>query len=338
MALPAAVQRQVEEAEALQQQLYAPQPAPDQPVEAPTEAVTEAAATEEAAPTNVVELPRPAEPATPSPEAPKSREEDPAYWRQRFQTVSGILDTEVPRLTAQVKEQSAQIQQLLRQLEQPKAAEQPKDGALVTSKDEEDFGSDLIDMVRRCALETVRREFAPMTAKLEKLEKELQEKLSAVAGRVEKSDADKFWDKVKTHVPDWDAIDNDPSWWEFLNTTPEFAEDSYRELAARAIQKGDATKIANLVKLWRGPVVAPVPPVPPATPTPPAAPKPELQRQVAPSTSRASAPVQPTGQIWTRADYEAAMDVRNIQRLGAAKTEKLVNAANLAVAEGRIHW
>lgn len=329
MALPKAIQQAADEADALQQQLYGERQAEAETPAAQTDSsqVQEAPVASEQQASNVVELHTQ---ATPEPESaqPKPAQDD--QWQQRYKTLQSKFDREVPALHAQLREQSQQMQNLLAELQKQK--ESPKadtsSGGEVTPKDEEDFGSDLVDMVRRCAREIVRREAIPL---IDGLRKELQGMLAPVAERVERSASDRFWDTVKTFVPDWDAIDNNPDWWEFLNTTPEFAEDSYRELATKAIAKGDATKIANLVKLWRG-HAAPQPVVTPATP------KPDLQRQVTPSTSRASAPVPQTGKIWTKAEYEAAMDVRNISRVGAAEADRLVAEATQAVAEGRVRW
>lgn len=333
MALPAAVQRQVEEAEALQQQLYPTEQVTEQSTETPTETVEDAVATE-AQPNNVVELQRNAEPTPQPAEAPKAREDDPAYWRKRFETVQGILNAEMPRLNAQLKEQGTQIQTLVAQLQEKSTATEQPETPLVTSKDAEDFGADLIDMVRRVSTEAIRKEYARAVADLRKEfgdVKELQAQVGHVAERVGKSESEQFWDRVRTFVPDWATVDQDPSWIEFLDTTPDFAEDTYRVLASKAIQKGDAQKVARLVELWRGPKIE-------AVPTTPATPKPDLQRQVTPSSSRASTPTPPAGKIWSRADYEAAMDPRNISRLGAVKADQLMAEATAAVAEGRVRW
>ena len=133
-----------------------------------------------------------------------------------------------------------------------------------------------------------------------------------------------------TLVPEWKQIDSDPAWIEWLDTTPEFAEDTYRELASKAISKGDARKIANLVAKWRGPQVAPV--------SQPSDARAELQRQVTPSSTKASAPPPQGGKIWTRAEYEAAMDVRNVQKFGQKESDRLEAEANAAVADGRVRW
>lgn len=324
MALPAAVQKQVEEAEALQQQLYSESQEPasaEQPVSEEAEAPV-------AEPSNVVELPRNAEPQpveTPKASEPK---DDTAYWKKRFDTVQGVLNAEVPKLNAQLKEQNHQIQQLLAQLDAKKSVSEPEQSA-VTSKDVEEYGADLIDMVKRVSHDAVSTAVATAVAEFHREFGSVRAEVGQMQERAVQSESDKFWGSVMSLIPDWTTIDSDPSWIEFLDTTPEFAEDTYRELASKAIAKGDAHKIAKLVSLWRGP-------------SPQSTPKPdmqaELQRQVTPSVSKSSSNTPQSAKIWSRAEYEAAMDPRNVQRLGQKEADRLEADANSAVDEGRVRW
>ncbi|MGB5047582.1 MAG: hypothetical protein WBO46_01495 [Caldilineaceae bacterium] len=321
MAMPQAVAQQIEAAEALQQQLYpqeGSEPAPEAAPPAPAEPEAEPAS-------NVVPLPQAAEPA-PQAEAPKQEQRDEAaYWKQRFDTVQGILNAEMPKLHLQLKEQS----QTLKQLQEAKPSPEPQSEP-ASSKDVEDFGADLVDMTRRVAADVVRGAIAQEVAKLRQEFGAMQEQVGQVSEQVAMSASDRFWAGVMSLVPDWKAVDADPQWVAFLDTTPEFAEDTYRELATKAIQKGDAAKIAKLVELWRGPQRADPAPQPSA--------QAELQRQVAPSTSRASSSTPPAGKVWTGAEYKAAMDVRNVQRYGQKEADRMEAEANLAQAERRVRW
>lgn len=337
MALPQAVQNQVEQAEALQQHLYAVE-------EQATAQADQTAPIENAEeiPSNVVELPKQAEPVqevTPTQPVPDQKD-DVAYWKQKFDSLRGKFDAEVPTLYQQLKEQNAQLQKLAQQLQEresaPTAKEQDEQ-ALVTSKDVDDYGADLVDMVRRAAQEVSQKAVTHAISELRKEFGAVKEQMGTVTERVYQSESDKFWAGVMNLVPDWKQIDADPRWIEFLDTTPEFAEDTYRELAGKAIQRGDATKIAKLVETWRvtqGIVPAQQQQQAQRNQQQQA----ELARQVAPTTSKAGTNV-PTGEkIWSREEYEVAMDVRNVRRLGQAEADRLEAEANRAVAEGRVRW
>lgn len=326
MALPEAIQNQVAEAEAVQQQLYG-QASDGEPVEQP------------AAPVDPVE-PAPVEPQVAEPVAQevkpdtvKAKEDTVDYWKSRFETVRGKLDTELPDMQRKLREQNSLIADMQARLEQAQKAPEPKqEDPTVTDKDVEDFGSDLVDMVKRAS----RAESGQIVnAAINELKKELGamlQQLGAVQERVQMSEADKFWLKVKTLVPDWDTVDADENWISFLDTSPEYTTESYREMAAKAIMAGKAEAVAKLVDVWRGPAQ-----VPETKPTE-VAPNPELQRQVVPPTVKSSAPPQPTGKVLSKAEYEALYDPRNVQRYGTKKAEEMILQADLAVAEGRVRW
>lgn len=329
MAMPQAVQLQVEQAEALQAAMY--------PVEQPPVASTDTVVPAEPVaeiPSNVVELPKPAEPVIPAEPKPEASE-DAAYWKQRFSTLQGKFNAEVPLLHQQLREQGGQLSQLMAKLDEKAKPEEPADD-LATSKFAEEYNPEMAAGVRAIATEVVRGVIAQEMAKFRQELGAVQERVGQVGERVELTESERFWAGVMSLVPDWKAVDANPNWVAWLDTKPKFARQTYRVLATDAIQAGDAEAIKNLVAEWRGPHV---PAADPAVTAPQADPaQAELQRQVAPSTSRASAPTPPTGRIWTGAEYTAAMDVRNLQRYGKAEADRMEADANLAHAEGRIRW
>lgn len=279
--------------------------------------------------------PQPAAPvqAVPQPPVPA---EDAAYWRQRFDTLAGKFDAEVPRLHQQIRDQAERLAALSAQIEQPAAA--PAAGSPATQQDIDSFGEDLVDFVRRMAQEAIAAE----RAQLEKRFGAVAQQVEQVQTHVVKSELSSFWREVIDLVPEWPAIDASPQWIAWLDTAPDYTEVTYRQLASQAIEKGKPDKIAKLVETWRkesGQVAYPggngaQPPAPAPNPMPA---QPSLSSQVAPSTVKSgSAPV--SRKILTRADYEAMYDVRNVQRYGEKEAARLIAEADAAVAEGRVQW
>jgi hypothetical protein len=297
VALPAAIERQEAEAEAIRRAAY------DVVEEAPTSAPV----VETPAPPQPP-VPQPAPPAQPAPAQwpqqaapvqavpqPPVGTEDAAYWKQRFDTLAGKFDAEVPRLHQQLREQHERMQELSAQLEQrtaPPAADSPA----------------------------------------------MAQQVEQVQGYVAKSETDTFWKQVINLVPDWLAVDASPAWIQWLDTSPEYTEATYRQLAAQAIEKGRPEKVAKLVDEWRratGQTTAH--PGNGAQPPAPVQSQPNLSSQVAPSTVKSgSAPV--SRRVLTRTDYEAMYDVRNVQRYGQQEAARLIAEADAAVAEGRVQW
>lgn len=318
MTLPGAIQKQVEDAERIQQELYGQKEAPAVDAEntpAPEPVEAEAAPVQEEAPKVETVV-----------EQPPQRD-----FEQQYKVMKGKYEAEVPRLQHQTRELERQLRDMQARLEQ--AEKQPErtaeEAPLVTPKDEEDFGSDLVDMVKRASRSEAQAMIKAALAAQEKQFAEFMSRLGAVQQQVVMSESEKFWNRVETLVPDWQVIDNDPEWIAFLDTTPEFTTKTYRELAAEAIAAGKAEAVAKLVQIWR-----------PATPqaAAPTKPNPELQRQVAPPTVKSSSPVQPTEKILSREDYERLYDPRNEQRYGKKKADEMVAEADRAVAEGRVRW
>lgn len=331
MALPQAIQRQEAEAEAIRAAAYGPaEEAPTSPVETPAAPAPVPQPAPVAPPPAPAPSPQPAAPvqAVPQPPAGPQILEDAAYWKQRFETVAGKFDAEVPRLHQQLREQSEQLRALSTQLEQSRTPEPAQPGQPVAQQDVENFGEDLVDFVRRIAQEAAAAE----RARVEQRFGAVVQQVEQVQGHVAKTENEKFWSQVIGMVPDWLAIDSSPSWIQWLDTSPDYTESTYRELASQAIAKGKPEKVAKLVDTWKA-----------ATgygqqqSQPQAPPQPSLSSQVAPSTVRSgAAPV--ARKVLSRADYEAMYDVRNVQRYGDKEAARLIAEADAAVAEGRVQW
>ena len=330
MALPQAIAAQVEQAESIQQQLYAEGQAAPEAQPAPETPVAET-------PSNVVELPKQAEPV---PQAPQpradAREDDAGYWRDRFKTVQGKLDAEMPQLYHRLRELDQQNQQLIAKLTERTEHEQSRETP-TTSKDAENFGDDMLEMIDRRATTIAQRLIEQATAALSKDVGAVREQVGRVSEDVVETKADRFWNSVITLVPDWKQIDTDPRWIEWLDTAPVFSEASYRDLAGQAIAKGNAQKVATLVEVWKKETGLTAPETP--QPTRQQQVKAELTRQVTPNTAKAGTTPSPTTEkIWSKEEFEAAMDVRNTARLGQKEADRLEAEANRAVAEGRVRW
>lgn len=312
--LPKAVQAQLDAAEALQAQLVNPAPVEGNPEVTP---VTEAQA------------PQPVETVVQETRVTEPNPDN--NWEQRFRVIEGKYRAEIPRLHDQNRELSERLEQALKALEE-KAQTPIEDKKLVTDADVESFGEDMVDMVRRAA----REEFDALA---KKFAGELDKRFGAVAAKVEqteqvvvKSAKDKFWDAVDTKHADFEAVNSDPRWFAFLDTRIPGSRLTRRTLAEKAIAELDAEALIEQVGLFKESL-------PKAEPQQPTKQKPTLNSQVAPNTSGASNPSpDPVGKIWTGAEYAAALDHRNMQRMSRADYDALVAEAETAFAEGRVRF
>ena len=151
MALPKQVEAQLKELEKLEQQIAESQkpaePVPTDPAPNPDPAPAEPTPTPDPAPTE----PKPVDPK-PEPAEPVVSEET---WQQKYKTLKGMYDAEVPRLHSDLRELRSQVESLRRAAE-AKPAEPVKPTTpekLVSDADVEAFGADLIEVQRKVARE-----------------------------------------------------------------------------------------------------------------------------------------------------------------------------------------
>jgi hypothetical protein len=317
MALPRQVEAQLRELEALEKQLTdAQNPAPADPE--PTQA--EPPQDPQPAPAE----PKPVEP-TPTPTEPVVAEET---WQQKYKTLKGMYDAEVPRLHADLRELKGQVDSLRKASEtkpvepaKPKAAEK-----LVTDADVEAFGQDLIEVQRKVAREVAsefRGELDAMRAENEKL----REQLTSTGTQVSEAS---FEQRLYRMVPDFEAVNANPKWIAWLNEVDPLLRAPRSSVAQQAFNRGDAEGVAHYVAMFKQ-TVAPAEQKADKTD--------ELERQLQPNRGATSAP--PTsqkGKVYTNSDIEKmfrkAADLGTKGQLDAAK--KLEAEIDAAFMEGRV--
>lgn len=310
--LPAHIQRQVEEAEAIEAAIAAEQaaretPTDTQPVEAPVEA--------------------PVAETVPEPQVKALPDAEEETWHSRFNTLQGKFNAEVPRLYEQLRESNKAIADLRAELDRKNQQPEPVQVAqTVTSEDEEAFGSDLIAVMKKVA----KQEAAEAAKQAEALTRTVDRKVDAVLKDQEVTAGEKFMGAIAKAVPDWEVVNADPKWLDWLGEySPETGAPRQAALDA-ATDSLDSNRAIALFKLFKSLQPAPV-----------AAPdktQQELQSQVAPAKTAAPTSNPSPDRIWTGADYERAYDVRLINTMSESEVTELQAEAERAYNEGRIRW
>lgn len=330
MALPKAIQEQLDAAEAIQQQM---QNQTVEPVTPPAEPNPEPQPPAEPTPD-----PQPAEPQ-PQPQVTPPDATDPEPdWKQRAKTLEGKYNAEVPRLHGQLKDLNTQLAHALEQIHQLKTAQpappEPKRPELITKDDEETFGSDLIDLSRR----VVREEFAQLApqvvAELRKEFAPIREQVGEVQKKTAQTEEERFWTSIDTAVPDWREIDQDQKWLEWLAEYDPMTGKTRQTALDDAHNALDAARVAAIFKVFKGTFQ----PAPATAPQATNQKREELQRQVAPSKSRAATTAPAPERTWTAEEYERAFDPRLSATMSADQISQLQAEADKAYAEGRVKW
>lgn len=319
MALPKAIQQQVEAADQLVAQMNGETPPagetdlnPDNPD-----------------PQHTPEpQPQPVSQETQPPQDPAAEER----WERKYLTLKGMYDAEVPRLHAQVKELNTQVQQLI--AENAAARVQQKTDpapakSLVTEQDKEAFGSDLLDLIDRATEQKIagyRETEAQLRAEIQ----ELKGKVGKVGETVGASSKEMFLERLAKQVPNWEALNVDQGFLGWLaEVDPVYGLP--RQVALNsAYESLDVMRTAAIFKQYAA-MLAPAPA--------PQQNRQELQRQVAPTRSRTStAPATSAADMRIYSQGEITRFYEEwrrgfIDETDAVRMEKEIHAA---IAEGRV--
>lgn len=252
MALPKQVQKQLDEVEELEKQLEAQ--GEDEVKKKKTSKKSKAEDTEvEVTDDEPIEEPVAVE-ATP---ADDSKEEVSESFKQKYATLRGKYDAEVPRLHQQVKELTDQMNAIREEAEAAKKveAEKPKEKvSYVTDADREEYGDDLIDFQRRVAKEAS-QEYEDRFEQQAKVIEQLQQQISNTGNQVGEVG---FTQKLNALVPGFDQLDNDERWVAWLNEYDPMTRGPRRDQAQAAFNSGDAEAVAHYVGLFRESINEPV--------------------------------------------------------------------------------
>lgn len=317
--LPEQIQRQLDEAAAIEAELYGKDAAPQ---EGNTEEAP-AAAEQPVEP----QAQQPAEDVAPPVTQPVVADET---WEKKFNVLRGKYEAEVPRLHSQVRELTERLQAAVERLEKAEESKESEAQSRVTTADDEQFGQDLMDAVRRATQAEIARATKDIDKKVDAAVKPVAEKLV-------QSDTDRFWSMVDAAVPDFDQVNTDSRWFQFLDARIPGTRSTYRNAAEAAVAAHDAASLIEMIGLWKQ-QVAPATPSPQAQPQPDTRAQDELSRQVAPTSRRDAAQPQPQGRIWSAEEFSAAQDPRNRHHMTREDYEALVQESELALAEGRVKF
>lgn len=325
MALPAAIQAQVEQADALLAAMNAP-PEAGQPQQAQAQEVDLGQLAQTA---NAANAPQAEPQATTVPLKPAPEE----TWESRYKSLHGIFNREVPALHQQVKELTKRLEQAekARAEEAAKPVEQVAHKPEADPRDVENFGTDLVEMVHRTAervfggvAQKVDAELAKLVARLTTLEQLMEGTTQTVAATAE----DKFFDKLAAKVPDWEQVNVSDAFIAWLQEVDPVYGVPRQAALTNAREQLDAQRAANVFLAFKAS----------ASPTPPDVANP-VDKQVSPKTGAASpAPTQPTKPIVTQKQIsDFYNDVARRRYVGReAEASAIEQMINLAIAEGRV--
>ena len=250
-------------------------------------------------------------------------------WSQKYHTLKGMYDAEVPRLHSQVRELNTQVQTLIGEVERAKV-QQPEPmkqvESLITEQDREAFGPDLIDLIERAAQSKANNPQRELEL-VQEINK-LKNQLSNVQEKQVVSDKDRFLNGLAQQVPDWESLNVNQGFLDWLQQIDPVYGFPRQVALTNAYENLEVTRVANIFNAYKSLV--------PTKQTKQL--NPELQRQVAPTRSRST--TQPGDQQNERyfSEWEIGQFYEDWRRglLDNDEALKMEKEINIAVTNGRI--
>lgn len=281
----------------------------------------------------VVEPDPPAPAPVVEPDPPASSDD----WQHKYLSLKGKYDTEIPQLRTQVSNLTEQMQ-VLQAKPTPEPVIEPTPVAkLVTDKDVETFGEDLVDLMRRVASETD----AGVKDKLQSEIDELRGKLPEIE-RNSKTAADNsvaqaqtaFFAELAKLVPDYEAVNVDEAFLGWLTLQDPLSGLVRNDMLQTAFHANDFKRTAMIFDAFKAETGRNAPPAPPPAPAP------SLDREISPSTTRSApvAPIEGQAKIWTSAELSEFFTqvARGDFKGNPEEAKRIDQEIDLAFSEGRV--
>jgi hypothetical protein len=179
---------------------------------------------------------------------------------QRYRTLQGMFNAEVPRLQQTNKALQARVDQLEHLLstmsaQQPQPKAQPAQqtvSSLITEKDVEEYG-DSIDVMRRAAREEIAAlhdEIAQLKGFVGQMQANVVPRVEQVARNQAASAEQQFWSELQNRVPNWQTINSNPEFQNWLLQTDPLTGITRQTYLDDAQQALDARRVAAFFLPW----------------------------------------------------------------------------------------
>jgi hypothetical protein len=240
------------------------------------------------------------------------KEETVAYWKQRFLTLQGKYNKEVPELWGKVRELEAKPVQKEPDEEDVKAVTK------LNPEDFEDYGEEFITLVNAVNA-------------LEKRNKQLESLAQGFATQSQVANKSTFTARMTEVVPDWQEINLNPDFLTWLQQPEGYSGMSKHEAMLAAYNKFDAETVSKIFNDFKLAFKIPI--------EKNRKPKKSIKSEVTPSVNKTEKKIkaaQNKGRVWKRSDIAQFYKDKAAGKMDEAKAKKIEKDIFQANREGRI--
>lgn len=298
MAIPEQVKKQSEAVQQLYEDLNSEEGVVAEPAEEGEVVAVQADRVDEQAPQSEPE------------EQTVSDTQDDKSLEQKYKTLQGMYNAEIPRLHADKRELASrvsQLEQLLSSASQPTptpaAPEVPQ--TLVTEQDIEDYG-DSIDVMRRVSQEgtnAANQRIANLEQTIQQLQSNVMPRVEHLSQQQAQNTEQSFWGELSNSVPNWRDINESPDFQTWLLDIDPLTGISRQTYLEDAQSNFDVRRVASFFSTWGS-----MNGMPQAQQETTSA-QSQLEKQLAPGKGKSTgAPASNSDQTYTPADITAFYD------------------------------
>lgn len=347
--VPEAVRRAAAAADAAMKAAQPVQPnAPVAPAPGDTITIAQPAAPEglpSRVPLQIEQAPPP--PSTPAPapqqQPPVDNEADAATWKNRYEAMLGRYRDASAQLGHANTRMEALENMLASVQSAPAAPQAATPMKLLTKKDEEDMGPEMIDFVRRAAQEVA----GAQIAELQNTVQSLQQQLRGTTAHVEGDARARMHALLDARMPNWNDVNHDADFHAWLALQDPFSGVTRKKLLTEAYASNNGSRVLSIFQGFVSETAALAPVVPQVDPPPAPAPaaaqqptRPTLTELAAPGRARTSAAPTAPGekQIIRTSDINAFYAAVRRGAYKGRETEMAAHEAELqaAMRDGRV--
>lgn len=251
MSIPKQVQKQSEEVQELYKQIKG------EPEEAQA---TEAEATTD---TTVNDVEEPITSDNVDEQAPQSEPQEQSSlddqepkqenWQQKYKSLQGMYNADVPRLNSQNRDLNSrvsQLEQLLSSVDDKPAVTPVKSEKLITDEDVKEYGES-ITIMRKAAREEISQEIAQLQQQLGQIQSVVPQ-VQQVQAQQKKSNEQTFWSTIANEVPNWTDINKNEAFQAWLLEVDPLTGINRQTYLEDAQKNLDANRVVSFFRTWEG--------------------------------------------------------------------------------------
>ena len=210
-------------------------------------------------------------------------------FEQKYRTLQGMYNADVPRLNSQVQEltqRGQQMEQLVATMQAtpaPTLEPTPTPVSSLTEDEVEEYGES-IDIMRKVSQEITgqyQQQLSDMQAKIDQLQGTVMPRVEQLASQQAHSAEQTFWADLTSSVPNWQAINDSKDFQTWLLETDPLSGLTRQTYLDDAQRNLDMKRVASFFDSWQSATGAVV-----AQPNRTAS---ELEKQVSPGKGRSGA-------------------------------------------------